>query len=402
VDVSAPGSGIYTTGHPESHIQENDYYYSGWSGTSLACPHVAGLAGLVKAANPGITNAQIMSQITASTDNIDSLNPAFAGKLGTGRINAYRALAGFLIGITSPASGDYIKGIKEVRGTAAGWNFGSYEVEALRNGSVEVKVYSSFTSVESGVLANWDTAGLNGEYTLRLRIVMKDFSSAETSVDVFIDNTTPEVAITSPESGATVEGRFSILGKAKDQYLDRYVLEYGAGTSPATYQSIGTFYTSVESGVLGTWETSGLSGTYTLRLTAYDHAGTVSSASSTVNIVVESPTKEVIPQPGLPLTFALPNPFNRDLKSSTGTTETYFTYSLSGNFNVTIYLFDLNGNLIWRKSYLAGENGGKSGPNNPSWNGVNLFGESVPNGVYLYQVAADQKVIARGKIVVLN
>lgn len=395
VDVAAPGTAIFSTDRGGS-------YTGGWSGTSLACPHVTGLAGLVKASNPSVTNTQITSQIKSSTDFIDDLNPGFAGKLGTGRINAYRALAGFLIGITDPASGEYIKGVKQVRGTAAGWNFSSYEVEALRNGSVEVKVYSSFSSVEGGVLVNWDTTGLNGAYTLRLRIVMKDFSSAETSVNVFIDNTTPEVAITSPANGATVAGRFSILGKATDQYLDRYVLEYGAGTSPATYQTIGTFYASVESGVLGTWETAGLNGTYTLRLTAYDLAGTLSSTSNTVEITAESPTKEVIAQAGLPLTFVLPNPFNRDLKSSTGTTETYFTYSLSGNFNVTIYLFDLNGNLIWRKTFLAGENGGKAGPNNPSWNGVNLFGESVPNGVYLYQVATDQRVIARGKIIVLN
>lgn len=153
---------------------------------------------------------------------------------------------------------------------------------------------------------------------------------------------------------------------------------------------------------MGTWETAGLNGTYTLRLTAYDRAGTAATTSETISIINEPPTKEVIPQAGLPLTFVLPNPFNRKLGSATGTTETSFVYNLSGNFNVTIYLFDLNGNLIWRKSYPAGENGGKSGPNNPAWNGVNLFGESVPNGVYLYQVAADQKVIARGKIIVLN
>ncbi len=230
-----------------------------------------------------------------------------------------------------------------------------------------------------------------------MRVVLQDLSSTDASVTVFVDNTTPEAAITSPLDGATAEGRVTILGKATDQYFDRYLLEYGAGASPSSYQAIGTFYISVESGALGTWETAGLSGYYRLRLTAYDRAGTSSIASILLNLLGEPPTKEVTPQAGLPLTFGLPNPFDR-----TATSETSFVYNLSGNFNVTIYLFDLNGNLIWRKSYLAGENGGKAGANNPAWNGQNLFGERAVNGLYFYQVTADQKILARGRLIVLN
>ena len=189
----------------------------------------------------------------------------------------------------------------------------------------------------------------------------------------------------------------TIAGKAKDQNFDRYVLEYGAGTSPATYQNIGTFYASVESGALGTWETSGLSGDYVLRLTAYDRAGATSAASAALNIASVAPTRQVVAQTALPPTFALPNPFDR-----TSTNETSFVYNLEGNFNTTLYLFDLNGNLLWRKNYAVGENGGKAGANNPAWDGQNLYGERVPNGVYFYQIATDQKVIGRGKIIVLN
>jgi thermitase len=390
VDVSAPGTEIMTVDRGGS--------YSRWSGTSLSCPFVAGLMALMKAANPALSNTQVMSQVGSAADNIDALQELlYRGKLGSGRINVYRALAGYLIEITSPASGDYIKGTKEVRGTASGWNFLRYQLDALRNGSVEVNIVSTTESVESGILANWDTAGLNGEYALRLRVVLQDLSSTDATVAIFIDNTSPEVAINSPTDGSTVEGRINIVGQAKDQHLDRYVLEYGAGTTPSSYQAIGTFYSSVESGVLGTWETTGLSGYYRLRLTAYDRAGTSSAVSALLNLMGEPPTKEVNPQTGLPLTFGLPNPFDR-----TVTSETSFVYSLSGNFNVTIYLFDLNGNLIWRKSYLAGENGGKAGPNNPSWNGQSLYGERAVNGLYFYQVTADQKVLARGRLIVLN
>lgn len=390
VDVSAPGTEIMTV--------DRGGGYSKWSGTSLSCPFVAGLTALMKAANPALSNTQVMSQVGAAADNIDALQELpYRGKLGSGRINAYRSLAGYLTEITSPANGDYIKGVKQVRGTASGWNFLRYQLDALRNGSVEVNIVDTAASVESGLLANWDTAGLNGEYALCLRVILRDFSSNDATVAVFVDNTTPEVAITFPADGSTVEGRVNIVGQAKDQYLDRYLLEYGAGTSPFSYQAIGTFYSSVESGVLGTWETTGLSGYYRLRLTAYDRAGTSSAVSALLNLMGEPPTKEVNPQTGLPLTFSRFNPFDRAKFS-----ETSFIYNLSGNFNVTIYLFDLNGNLIWKNSYPAGENGGKAGPNDPSWNGQSLYGERVDNGLYFYQVTADQKILARGRLIVLN
>jgi hypothetical protein len=58
----------------------------------MASPHVAGLAGLIWSRNKSLTNAQIRAIIESTCDNIDALNPGFAGKLGKGRINAFKAL----------------------------------------------------------------------------------------------------------------------------------------------------------------------------------------------------------------------------------------------------------------------------------------------------------------------
>jgi subtilisin family serine protease len=390
VDVAGPGSGIYTT-------DKNGSYSSGWNGTSLASPYVAALAGLIRGLNPGMSVAGIMAQVRDTADNIDTVNPLYAGKLGSGRINCYRALAGVISDVSAPKAGAYLKGTVDISGTAAGWNFRSFQLEALRGASVEVAIASSFVSVESGRLGLWDTTGRNGEYTLRLRVITNDLTSSDASVAVIVDNTSPEVAISAPAPSAVMGGRITISGKATDDYLDHYELEYGAGLDPSSYRPIGTYYSSVESGVLGTWESSGLSGVYTIRLTAYDRGGSSSSAGVLIQVSLVTPTKEVEPQAGLPLTYALPNPFNLST-----TTETAIVYDLKGNFDTTVYLFDLNGNLIWSKSYTAGDNGGKSGMNNPGWNGQNLFSERVPNGVYFYQVSADKKVIGRGKIIVLN
>ncbi|MBL7739342.1 MAG: S8 family serine peptidase [Chitinophagaceae bacterium] len=84
VDVSAPGVNIY------SSIPDNTYTYL--DGTSMASPHVAGLAALIWSRNKTLTNAQVRNIIQSTCDNIDAKNPGFAGRLGRGRINAYHAL----------------------------------------------------------------------------------------------------------------------------------------------------------------------------------------------------------------------------------------------------------------------------------------------------------------------
>ncbi|MDP2208906.1 MAG: S8 family serine peptidase [Bacteroidota bacterium] len=94
VDVSAPGGdalGILSTVVHPSAFYSNEQY-TRFAGTSMATPLVASLAGLIKAHNPSFTQAQIIFQLLGTADNIDPINPSYIGKLGSGRINAYRAL----------------------------------------------------------------------------------------------------------------------------------------------------------------------------------------------------------------------------------------------------------------------------------------------------------------------
>ncbi|HOO55464.1 MAG TPA: hypothetical protein PLN69_01495 [bacterium] len=65
-----------------------------------------------------------------------------------------------------------------------------------------------------------------------------------------------------------------IIGKAYDEqnHMSEYTVHYGPGTNPAAWKEIGSGTTGVgsetETGTLAIWDSSGLSGTYTLRLTA--------------------------------------------------------------------------------------------------------------------------------------
>ncbi|MDY7076798.1 MAG: S8 family serine peptidase [Chloroflexota bacterium] len=81
VDVAAPGVAILST------VPGNAYSVE--SGTSMAAPHVSGLAVLVKAHFPSLTWREIKDRILYTTDYIASLD----GKVLTGgRINAHNAL----------------------------------------------------------------------------------------------------------------------------------------------------------------------------------------------------------------------------------------------------------------------------------------------------------------------
>jgi subtilisin family serine protease len=84
VDICAPGTAIYFASY------DNSYGYD--QGTSLSSPLVAGAAALVWSIHPEYTAEQIGQQLRISADDISGLNPGYAGKLGSGRLNILRAL----------------------------------------------------------------------------------------------------------------------------------------------------------------------------------------------------------------------------------------------------------------------------------------------------------------------
>lgn len=87
-DVAAPGVGIYaacTSGLPMCGTTNG---YASKNGTSMASPHVAGVAALVKAAHPTKSAQQVVDCITGGLDPL----PAQYADLAAGRVNALKAV----------------------------------------------------------------------------------------------------------------------------------------------------------------------------------------------------------------------------------------------------------------------------------------------------------------------
>ena len=84
VDVCAPGDQVSSTWPGNLYISS--------SGTSMSAPVVAGAAGIVKHHFPFYSALQIAERLKVTADNINQINPNYANKLGSGRINLFRAL----------------------------------------------------------------------------------------------------------------------------------------------------------------------------------------------------------------------------------------------------------------------------------------------------------------------
>ncbi|RJE89899.1 peptidase S8 [Paenibacillus sp. 1011MAR3C5] len=82
IDVAAPGDSIAST-YPGSQ-------YAALSGTSMASPHVAALAGLIRSANPSLSNVEVMEIMRSSARDLGT-----SGKdvyFGYGEIDIVKAL----------------------------------------------------------------------------------------------------------------------------------------------------------------------------------------------------------------------------------------------------------------------------------------------------------------------
>lgn len=88
VDIAAPGVSIYST------LPSNRY--GSYNGTSMAAPHVAGAAALIKAARPDWTSNQIISALYSSAD------PVLTSSTRYGRLNLNQAIREGLVDSQGP------------------------------------------------------------------------------------------------------------------------------------------------------------------------------------------------------------------------------------------------------------------------------------------------------------
>ncbi|MFH2034171.1 MAG: S8 family serine peptidase [Candidatus Margulisiibacteriota bacterium] len=399
IDISAPGGGGSGTsaGNIYSTYPTNTYAYS--YGTSMATPLAAGLAGLVRSKYSTLTWTQVRDIILNNATDIDALNPAYAGQLGSGRINALASLdtVSPTVSIISPSTGESF-----VKGARIDINWTATDTSGFGSGPITLYYTTgeTFSLITSGA-ANTGTYSwrLPNVITSEARVkvqavdVVGNSATAEGgSFNIVADTDPPTVAITSPTSGQRLAASVDVTGTATDDALTYFVLDYGYSSSPTGWTRITSSETGVVSGFLGTFEVESLKeGTYTLRLRAYDSSDL--SSTTSLQIVVYSEGDATIV--GTPL-FG-PSPFD-----PTAGLSGVISYTLSNDDEIKIYIFSIAGESLWYRAFASGSAGGSVGVNSVNWDGRDFTGNPVPNGVYLYRIARGGKTIGRGKFVVLR
>lgn len=86
MSVTAPGVNVYSCW--DTLFSPNTYSWQ--SGTSMACPHVAGLAGLVWSANPDLARKEVREIIESTAHDLGA--PGWDPIYGHGRIDAFAAV----------------------------------------------------------------------------------------------------------------------------------------------------------------------------------------------------------------------------------------------------------------------------------------------------------------------
>ncbi len=102
--------------------------------------------------------------------------------------------------------------------------------------------------------------------------------------------------------------------------------------------------------------------------------------------------------------FNGPNPFS---PNGDGVDDvTYIVYELNRPAEVRIYIFNMDGEVIWRKDIDEGQEGAHAGYNSVLWDGLTSLGDELPNGVYIGHIIVrdrgDNKSLGRVRIVILK
>lgn len=263
--------------------QGDEEMYESWSGTSMAVPHVSGLAALLWSANSNLTFSQVKSIILSTGDSIASL----AGKTLTGkRINAARALQS-VAGVETQILGlaDDPSPVKSKT-----WNW--YVLNSIAQ--FRYLVDQNPAGLPTGAYGDTKSASVtsgDGKYYLHVQALINGIESEVVTVYAVLDNTAPslgQIPISAPisstvqipissQSGAAPFGSITweIVGDVSG--VAHYIFEIVEENTGEIWEASATVFNSI-------W-TFIADGIWNIFVTAEDNAGNKSDVLSQTIVI---------------------------------------------------------------------------------------------------------------------
>lgn len=232
VNVTAPGVTVWSTNLGGG--------YRTASGTSMSCPHVAGLAGLVLSANPNLTISQL--QLILETGVEDLGDPGWDAIFGTGIVNAASAVGLANSDLSQIPELSIVPPLDEVynsfdlSGSASGDGFVKYQIQIKDVDDLDwTPVYESFTPVLNGLLGTINPSPTWADGLLQIRVVL--FRDDDVTFAARSRTTLARSIIFTPAPfGELIAGdTVDITGFSRGTDFSSYELAWGDGLNPTSW-----------------------------------------------------------------------------------------------------------------------------------------------------------------------
>lgn len=357
VDVSAPGTDIVSLYH--NHSDAANDYIATVSGTSMATPIAASVAALIWSNNTGWSASQVRTHLESTADDIDGLNPTYAGKLGAGRVNAFNAVDGgtpcdvtaaFIANSTSGCAPLNVGFTDQSTGpiTSWAWNFGDGGTSTSQNPS---HIYNAA-----------------GSYTVSLTVTSATCNDVETKTAYITVSATP----TAQFVGTPTSGNSPLTVNFTNQSIPQsgttsWSWNFGDGGT-STAQNPSHQYTAA--------------GTYTVTLTATNACGSDQEVKTNYITVSSTPTNVALNKTA---TASSTNGSNVAGRAVDGSTSTFWRSGSVSTNTIAWWRVDLgtahtiNRVVIkWRSSYYARQYDIQV--SNDGTNFTNVYTDNAGNG----------------------
>ncbi len=236
-------------------------------GTSMAAPHVSGLAALILERFPSATPEEVRQVIRRSADYIPGAveEGGWGAVFGYGRINALKAMNTTALGsarIFNPVppaktSADSVS----LKITASCPNFSQWELDYYDTNMNFASISSSTSPRTNYQLPSWNTESTpDGAYVLRLRVRNQQGDLFLDKINIDLDR----VNITAPASKSAYRSGqvITITGTAGGGGFTNFVIQYQDSTSEEWHSDGITLIDGgtrkISNGILGTWDTSNI------------------------------------------------------------------------------------------------------------------------------------------------